>query len=179
MMRKTAAWIVLMTVILGTTWAGPQLWPASSSGKTEPGLVLLDRILVLFQKLAAEGAGGRETVLKGLEGIMDEAVQAKAKGQLDPAFFRRFSRLLTIMEMNFLRESKSILKIHVDRQTADFIEDVSGVRPVAGKDGSVGLGDMTMALADEIVNLRIVLESKDRKTKLLDEWMNSFPVGKK
>ena len=179
MMRKTAVLVLLLSLSLGITWAGPQLWPASSSGKTEPGLVLLDRILVLFQKIAAEGTGGREAVLKGLEEIMNEAVQAKTKGQIEPAFFRRFSRLLTIMEINFLRESKSILRIHVNRQTVDFIEDVSGVRPVAGKDGSVGLGDMTMAFADEIVNLRIILETKDRKAKLLEEWMNSFPVGKK
>ncbi len=179
MMRKTAVWILLANLSAAMTWAGPQHWPASSSGKTEPGLVLLDRILVLFQKIAAEGTGGREAVLKGLEEIMNEAVQAKTKGQLDTVFFRRFSRLLMVMELNFLRESKSILKIHVDRQTSDFVEDIVGVRPVAGKDGGVGLGDMTMALADEIVNLRIILETKDRKAKLLEEWMNSFPIGKK
>jgi len=178
-MRKTAVWILLVSLAAGMTWAGPQLWPASAAGKTEPGLVLLDRILVLFQKLAADGTGGRAVVLKGLEDIMNEAVQAKTKAQLDPVFFRRFSRLLMIMELNFMPESKSILKAHVDRQTADFVEEVAGVRPVVGKDGGVGFGDMAAALADEIVNLRIYLETKDRKAKLLEQWMNSFSIGKK
>jgi hypothetical protein len=179
MLRTTLVWILLAILAVGTIWAGPQLWPASPADKTEPGLVLLDRILVLFQKLAADGTGGRAVVLKGLDDIMNEAVQAKTKSRLDPVFFRRFSRLLMIMELNFMPESKSVLKAHVDRQTADFVEEVAGVRPVVGKDGGVGFGEMAAALADEIVNLRIILETKDRKAKLLEGWMNSFSGGKK
>ncbi|MCX6560705.1 MAG: hypothetical protein NTZ26_09325 [Candidatus Aminicenantes bacterium] len=109
---------------------------------------------------------------------MSEAVQAKAKAQIDPAFFFRFNRLLMIMRLNFLADSKGILKDAVNRLTTDFVEDVTGARPVFDKAGEVGLGAMTGALAEEIVNLRLHIENRDRKAKLLDEWMNSFPIGK-
>ena len=98
-MRKTAVWILLAALSVGMTWAGPQLWPASAAGKTEAGYVLLDRILVLFRNMAMSGSGGRGAVEKGLEDIMTEAVQAKAKSQIDPVYFRRFNRLLVVMKL--------------------------------------------------------------------------------
>jgi hypothetical protein len=182
MMRKTAVWILLASLSATMTWAGPQLWPAASAGKTEAGYVLLDRILVLFRNLAMHGSGGergREAVEKGLEDIMTEAVQAKTKNQLDPVYFRRFNRLLVVMKLAITSDSKGILKSHIDRMTADFVEDISGQAPALGKDGSVGLGALAAALADEIANLRIHLDTKEQKAKLLEQWMNSFPDGKK
>jgi hypothetical protein len=179
MMRRTAALIVLMTLAFGMAWAGPQLWPASSAGKMEAGYVLLDRILVLFRDLAMNGSGGRAAVEKGLEEIMTEAVQAKTRSQIDSVYFRRFNRLLAIMKLAFIADAKGILKSHIDRMTLDFVEEISGQAPILGKDGSVGLGALAAALADEIANLRIHLDTKDQKAKLLEQWMNSFPAGKK
>jgi hypothetical protein len=178
-MRRTAALIVLMTLAFGMAWAGPQLWPASSAGKAEAGYVLLDRILVLFRDLAMHGSGGRGAVDKGLEEIMTEAVQAKTKNQIDPVYFRRFNRLLAIMKLAVTPDSKGILKPHIDRLTSDFVEEISGQAPVLGKDGGVGLGALAAALADEIANLRIHLDTKEQKAKLLEQWMNSFSDGKK
>lgn len=179
MKRKMMVWMLAAFLAGGTALAGGQSWPAAAAaGKAEPGFVLLDRVLVLFQNLARTGSGGREAVAKGLEDIMSEAVQAKAKAQIDPAFFFRFNRLLMIMRLNFLADSKGILKDAVNRLTTDFVEDVTGARPVFDKAGEVGLGAMTGALAEEIVNLRLHIENRDRKAKLLDEWMNSFPIGK-
>ncbi len=179
MMRKTVVWILLAILSAGMTWAGPQLWPASSAGKTEAGYVLLDRILVLFRNLAMNGSGGRGAVEKGLEDIMTEAVQARTKNQIDPVYFRRFNRLLAIMKLAVTADSKGILKPHIDRMTSDFVEEISGQAPALGKDGSVGLGALAAALADEIANLRIYLDTKEQKAKLLEQWMNSFPDGKK
>ena len=179
MMRKTAVWILLAILAGGTTWAGPQAWPASSAGKAEAGYVLLDRVLVLFRNLARSGSGGREAVEKGLEDIMTDAVQAKTKSQIDSAYFRRFNRLLAIMKLAITSDAKGILKSHIDRMTLDFVEDISGQAPALGKDGSVGLGALAAALADEIVSLRIYLDTRDQKAKLLEQWMNSFPDGKK
>ena len=125
------------------------------------------------------GSGGRGVVEKGLEDIMTDAVQAKAKSQIDPVYFRRFNRLLAVMKLAVASDPKGILKSHIDRMAADFVEDVSGQAPALGKDGSVVLGALAAALADEIVNLRIYLDTKDQKAKLLEQWMNSFPDGKK
>ncbi len=179
-MRKTVWFFILAAFLAGMSIpAHGQLWPAANAaGKAEPGFVLLDRILVMFQKMAASGSGGREAVAKGLEDIFNEAVQAKTRAQIDPVFFRKFNRLLMIMRMNFLADSKGILQDAVNRLTADFVEEIAGVRPALDKDGMVGLGAMAGALAEEIVNLRLHLESRDRKAKLLEEWINSFPSGK-
>jgi hypothetical protein len=179
MLRKTAVLVLLLSLSLGISWAGLQLWPASSSGKTAAGYVLLDRILVLFRNLAMHGSGDRGVVEKGLEDIMTEAVQAKVKSQIEPVYFRRFNRLLAVMKLAVASDPKGILKSYMDRMMADFVEDVSGQAPVLGKDGSVGIGALAAALADEIANLRISLDTKEQKAKLLEQWLNSFPDGKK
>ncbi len=179
MRRKMVIGVLLTVLSAGATWAGPQLWPSSAAGKTEAGYVLLDRILVLFRNLAMTGSGGRVAVETGLEGIMTEAVQAKTRNQIDPVYFRRLNRLLAIMKLAVAADSKGILKPSIDRMTSDFVEDISGQAPVLGKDGGVGLGVLAAALADEIVNLRIYLDTKEQKAKLLEQWMNSFPDGKK
>ncbi len=178
MMRKTATAILAAIVLASLAWPDAQARPAAASGKAEAGYVLLDRILVLFQNLARTSAGSREAVENGLEAIFTEAVQAKAGNQVDPVFFRRFNRLLTVMRLSFLSDPKGILKTHIDRVTADFVEDVTGRAPALDKGEGVGLGLLAGALADEIANLRIVLETRERKAKILNEWLNSFPAGK-
>jgi hypothetical protein len=178
-MRKVLVIVLLAGICSGGAGAVERLWPASAVGKTAAGYVLLDRIQSLFQDLATNGPGSKAKIDPALESIMADAAAAKAKKQIDPVYYRRFDRLMRIMKLTLVMDHSAIFASLTEKEFADFAEDVLGSRQGAiDKDGKPGIGPLAGALAEEIVNLRLYLDTKDQKAKLLEQWTNSFSIGK-
>lgn len=136
------------------------------------GYALLDKIIVFFQDMAEKGTGGREKVEPFLQEMMSEVKKARVQALVDPVFFKRYTRLLMVMKLAIVEDPEGILGSLINREVSQFIEDVKGEKVQI--EGKKGLGYISAALAEEILNLRLYLDNKERKAKLKEEFKKKF-----
>lgn len=154
---------------------------AQASSAAKAGNVLLDKLTGTFKHLAETGTGGREVLEKAMQGIVTEARAARAQNQIDAVFFYKFNRLMTVIQLAIVVDPKGILAPLVDREVGDFIEEVTGERPVlpSHPGGGPGLAAIAGALAEEILNLRIYLDTLPRRAAMLQDFYKQFSPGPK
>ena len=141
------------------------------------GYALLDKIIVFFRDMAERGTGGPEKVEPFLQEMMAEVKKAKAQAKIDPVFFKRYSRLLVVMKLAILEDPEGILGPLIKKEVGRFIEDVKGEEyPVQGRRG---IGAISDALAEEILNLRLYLDNIEKKAELKKEFRKKFEKKKR
>lgn len=139
----------------------------SAAQNDKQGYVLLDRLVGMFQKMAATGTGGREKVEPALEGIMADAKKAYSEKQIDPVFFRSFNRLLMVIKLTIIEDNEGILGPLIEQEVGEFVADVKGIKiDVTGKKS---IGFVADAIAQGILNLHIYLDTEKEREKLMQE----------
>jgi hypothetical protein len=177
MLRKTT--IIVSVLLLWTSLAQAKM--DSNGGKDEAAYALLDKLVLSFKDMAEKGAGG-EAVSDALNEMMASAKKAEVQGQIDPVFFRRFKRILIILKLAITADKEGILEPVIEREIEEFVKDIFGETGAdVNKNGKpvIGIGQIAGAVAEEILNLRIYLDTKEEKMKLMEEYKKQFTSTKK
>jgi hypothetical protein len=140
---------------------------SSSSKERDEGYVLLEKIITTFRVMAEQGAGGVEKVDEALKQMMADAIKASTEGKIDPVFFRRYNRILMVLKLVMVEDRTGILGSLVGQEVGRFVEDVRGVR--GELTGGEGIANVAEAITEEVINLHLYLENKERKKKLREE----------
>jgi hypothetical protein len=174
-MKKLAIWLLAIS-FLGLGLAAMEDGPAAPK---KGGYALIDMYIRSFQAMAAQG-----TTVEGfessLQAVASEAKKAKDAGEVDQVFHCRFARVLALTKLIIKPDPASILMPVIDREIADFLKDVMG-EDVAARTGPVAVGQVANAIAEELINLQIYLDTLDKREamrKKLDEGMAGLPNKK-
>jgi hypothetical protein len=143
------------------------------------GYALLDTYVRAFQEMATQGTslGGFEA---RLEALAAEAKKARDAGEIDRIFSSRFARTLALTWLIIKPDPGSILMPVIDREIADFLRDVTG-EDVAARTGPAAVGQVANAIAEELINLQIYLDTLDKRKEMrnkLDQGMAGPPKKK-
>ena len=133
----------------------------------DEGYVLLEKIIVTFRVMAEQGAGGVEKVDEALKQMMADAIEANTESKIDPVFFRRYNRVLMVLKLVMVEDRTGILGSLVGQEVGRFVEDVRGLR--GELTGAKGIANVAEAITEEVINLHLYLENKERKKKLRAE----------
>lgn len=147
----------------------------------EAGYALLDSFVLMFMKSAEECKGGRESFEGAIQGLMAEAKKARSQNQINSLFFSKYRRLLMIVNLLIIEDPEGILKPLVEKEVLEFIEDIEGEKPEmkGEKKSRIGIGSVAGALANEVINLQIYLDSKESREKLVKQLQKKVPLEKK
>jgi len=127
------------------------------------GYALLDKYVAAFQEIASSGSGaGLENRLRAMA---DDAKKAKDAGEIDRVFFTRYSRLLALSALVVAADQGNLLAPVVELELADFLKDVTGEDVVALR-GAEAVGQVARALAEEVINLQLYLDTLERREAL-------------
>lgn len=136
------------------------------------GYALLDVYVKSFQEMAAQGSSGADLENR-LRAMAADAKKAKEAGEINLVFYSRYARILAITKLLVQPYQGNILIPVIDREVTDFLLDITGEEPIAYKSGGPpAVGQVANALAEEIVNLQIYLDTLDKREamrKKLDE----------
>jgi hypothetical protein len=143
------------------------------------GYALLDMYIQSFQEMARQGTtmGGLEA---NLQTIAAEAIKAKEAGEINLVFYSRLARILALTKLIIQPDRGSLLGPIVVREIADFVEDVTGESSLT-RTGGVAIGQVANAIAEELINLQLYLDTLDKREALrkkLVEGMASSPDKK-
>lgn len=157
MLRKTM--VVSCFLILGLSLG------AAEKPDPRAGYAVLDSFVGMFQDMAQKGAGGFDVVDKALQKIMSDVKKANAAGTIDKIFYVRMTRLLGVVRLAIQPDPEIILGPFIEKEIAEFVREVSGEKMTG--DGERGIGAIASAMAQEIINLRIYLETLPRRAELM------------
>jgi len=163
--------LLVLTLGLSAVEEGP-------AAPKKGGYALLDRYIKGFQEMARLGITG-EGFEANLQSIAAEAKRAKESGEIDLVFSTRFARVLALTKLIIKPDPANILLPVIDREIADFLKDVTGEDVAAGKGPAIG--QIANALAEEMINLQLYLDTLDKREALrkeLDEGMAASPAKK-
>jgi hypothetical protein len=155
----TAALAVLVSAGL---WADE----AAGAAPKKAGDALLDNYVQMFKEMAEGGTGGGPAALeKRLQAWAADARKAREKGEIDLYFLSWYQRILAMTKLFIAPDPGMLLKPVIDRELADFLMDTLGEEPAAGS-GPAAIGQVAKALATEIINLQIYLDTLDKRAAL-------------
>lgn len=167
-MKRFGVWL-LGICILSLNLSAMEGGPAATK---KAGYALLDMYVKSFQEMAARGTSSGE-LETNLQSMATEAKKAKEAGDVNLVFYGRYSRLLAMTKLLVQPDKGNILLPVIDREVTDFLLDITGEEPIAYKAGGPpALGQVANALAEEIINLQIYLDTLDKREamrKKLDE----------
>jgi hypothetical protein len=152
---------------LGILVAALALLVSAGAAPKKTGDVLLDKFVQMFKEMAEGGTGGGPAALvKRLQAMAADAKTAKEKGEIDLYFSSWYRRILAMARLFIEPDGGMLLKPVIDRELADFLMDTLGEQPLAGN-GPEALGQVAKALATEVINLQIYLDTLDRRAALM------------
>ncbi len=168
--------IFLFVFCLNLTSFGRSSAPAEESA----GYALLDSLVVAFKELAEQRNAVVERTQKALVSMMKEANNAKAQGQIDTVFFKRFHRILMVLNIIITpAKDGGIMKPLYFREINKFIEDIEGEPFGLEKVGeNEFINKFTQAISHEIIELRIYMDNKGKREKLIEEYQELLSISK-
>lgn len=147
---------------------------SDSTLEEDAGYALLDSLVVAFKELAEKRESVMEKTNQALAEMMIQARKAKAQGQIDTIFFKRYSRILLVLKLVITPQEKDggqILWSLILRELNQFIEDIEGEKFDIEKAGSnVAINKFSQAVSREIISLRIYLDNKEQREKLIEQY---------
>ena len=135
--------------------------PANS--KQRAGYALLDMFITSFREMATQGATGKlePTLLY----MSTELRKAREAGDIDAVFYARFSRLLALTRLVVAPDPGRILEPVINRELLFFVHDILG-EELKREGGPAAINQAANAIAEELLNLQIYLDTKDRREDL-------------
>jgi hypothetical protein len=138
------------------------------------GYALLDTVFVTFKELAEMREPVMEKTNRALAAMMKDARNAKAQNQIDEVFFKRFHRILMVLKIIITpveKDDSNIMGLLYFGELNRFIEDIEGIKYDVQKAGSSEAIDMfSKAISHEIIDLRLYLETKEKRERLIAEY---------
>jgi uncharacterized protein YheU (UPF0270 family) len=147
-----------------------------ASAMKKAGYTLLDMYVKSFQEMAARGTSSGE-LETNLQAMATEAKKAKEAGEINLVFYAHYARILALTKLIVNPDPGNLLMPVIDREIADFLKDVTG-EDVIARTGSVAIGQVANALAEELINLQIYLDTLDKREAMrekLDGGMTGPP----
>ena len=141
------------------------------------GAALLDLFIDNLSDIAQRRTP--EDIEKRLQEVMIEANKAREAKTIDPVFFLRFNRMLAVTKLVIVPDPGGILAPVIEVVLGAFVQDKTGRSFREGK-GPEAVNMVANALAQEIINLQIYLDTLDRRQALqkkIDEKMSKSPVN--
>jgi hypothetical protein len=174
-MKRPVIWMLaisFLTLGLGATEDGA----AAAAKKT--GYSLLDAYVTCFKEMATQGSGTSwEGLEKKLQAMASEASRAKEAGEISLVFYSRYARILALTKLVIQPDRGSLLAPVLVPEIMDFVKDVTGEDFLA-RTGGATIGQLANALAEEMVNLQIYLDTLDKRNsmrKKVDEGKIGLP----
>lgn len=169
MLRKSFFCLLIFALAAGVA-------PCDSTAPVPPrdGYALLDMYISAFQQMASEGSGGRDIVGAKMNEIMAEAKRLRSDGRIDAVFHTRFSRFLAVNMLFIVPDPEYMLQPIIEPELARFVMDKLGEDY---KPGSIG--QVAEALAEGVLDLQIYLDTKDKRKKMMDDFVRKFPAPQK
>jgi hypothetical protein len=159
--------VVLMAALAVLVSAGLLAAEGTGAAPKKAGDALLDNYVQMFKEMAEGGTGGGAAALeKRLQAWAADAKTAKEKGEIDLYFLSWYQRILAMTKLFIAPDPGMLLKPVIDRELADFLMDTLGEEPAAGS-GSEAIGQVAKALATEVINLQIYLDTMDKRAALM------------
>jgi len=141
--------------------------PANS--KEKAGYTLLDQFITAFAEMATKGT--TETLEPTLVRMASELKKAREAGEIDAVFYGRFARFPVITKLLSVPDPSGVIGPVVDRELYFFVHDMIG-EDFKKEGGHAAINQVANAIAEEILNLQIYLDTKDKREamrKKLDE----------
>jgi len=182
MTRKTIVVCILIFLFLFCLNLTPS-FGSDTPAEESAGHALLDSLVVAFKELAEQRNAVMERTNTALGEMAREAQRANAQGQIDTVFFKRFHRILMVIKCVITPIVKDeegwFIKSLYFGAINKFIEDVEGEPFDIEKSGhSAAINKFTQAVSQEIVDLRIYLDNKEKREKLIKEYQELLSLSK-
>jgi hypothetical protein len=174
-MRKNSIGPVIAMCAIALHLAAFEVSPAPG---TKAGYLLLDQYIKSFQEMATHGTGGKDILESYLQKMATDMKKAKEKGEIDLVFYTHFSRILAMTKLFVAPDPGNILWPVINREAANFVKDITGEDPIASG-GAPAIGQVANALAEEIVNLQIYLDTLDKRMSIRKKFDESVTGPKK
>lgn len=141
--------------------------PANS--KEKAGYALLDLFINSFREMATKGV--TDTLEPTLLKMASELRKAREAGEVDAVYYTRLTRVLALTKLVIVPDPGRILEPVINREMLFFVHDITG-EDLNRDGGPAAIGQVANAIAEEILNLQIYLDTKDKREALrkkLDE----------
>jgi hypothetical protein len=164
MVKKTLVFgiLILFSLSLGAA-------PDAVNPKEKAGYALLDLFITSLRDMVTKGT--TDTIEATLLGMSSELRKAREAGDIDAVFYARLSRVLALTKLVIVPDPGHILEPVINREMLFFVHDITG-EDLNREGGPKTIGQVANAIAEEILNLQIYLDTKDKREamrKKLDE----------
>lgn len=177
--------VILICILIFIFLLGPHLTASavsSAPAEESAGHALLDSLVATFKELAEFREPVMEKTNKALADMMREAQKAKAQGQIDTVFFKRFHRILMVLKCVITPVhvgDAGIMKPLYFGAINEFIEDIEGEEYDIERAGTnAAIAKLTQAVSHELIDLRIYLDNKEKREKLIEEYKELLDLSK-
>jgi hypothetical protein len=171
--------IILVLIIFCVNFKAVGL---SNAAEENAGYALLDTVFVTFKELAEMREGVMEKTQKALTEMMKEAKNARAQDQIDDVFFKRFHRILLVLNIVITpveKDEANIMGPFYFGEINEFIEDIEGEKyDVQKTGGHEAINKLSQAISHEIIDLRLYLDTKDKREKLIEQYEKQIGLDK-
>jgi len=154
----------------------------SDPAEENAGYALLDTVFVTFKELAEMREPVMEKTNKALAGMMRDANSAKSQNKIDDVFFKRFHRILVVLKIVITpveKDEDTIMGPYYFREINEFIEDIEGEKyDVQKAGGHEAINKLSQAISHEIIDLRLYLDTKEKREKLIEEYEKKMGLEK-
>jgi hypothetical protein len=137
--------------------------------KEKAGYALLDLFVTSFREMVTRGS--TDALESTLLRMASELNKAREAGDIDAVFYARLSRVLAMTKLVIVPDPGGILTPLINREMLFFVHDITGV-DLNREGGPAAINQVANAIAEEILNLQIYLDTKDKREDMrrkLDE----------
>jgi hypothetical protein len=139
------------------------------ASKEKAGYALLDLFVTSFRDMVTKGT--TEALESTLLKMASELKKAREAGEIDAVFYARLGRVLAMTKLVIVPDPGGLLSPVINREMLFFVHDITG-EDLNREGGPAVIGQVANAIAEEILNLQIYLDTKDKREALrrkLDE----------
>lgn len=140
--------------------------------------ILLDSIVVGFNKLAMKGAGAYNPVNDLLQESMARLNKARTDKNVDEIFYARYKRILVVLKLAIMDrkdDTQGILSDLIGKEMQAFAFDITGEIRDMHDPKKRGIASIAKAIIWEILNLHIHLDTKDNRGNLMRKYFKTLP----
>ncbi len=173
-MIKKAIALIIVVLFLLLFFPILNAFGLSDPVEENAGYALLDTVFVTFKELAEMKGSVMEKTNNALTDMMKEAKEARGQNQIDDVFFKRFHRILLVLKIVITpieKDGAGIMAPLYFGEINQFIEDIEGIKYDVQKTGSSeAINMLSKALSHEIIDLRLYLDTKEKRERLITEY---------
>jgi hypothetical protein len=166
-MIKKCISVMAVMVLFGTLNLGAENI-GSPPAPPKAGYALLDLLVSTFLELSKSGT--LVTLEQNLPKMMAGAKKAREEKQIDLVFYARYTRMLAIFKLVTTPDPEWIIGPIVNKEVSNFIKDTIGEE----RENKNSIRQLSEALKEEILDLRLYLDNQTAKEKLRKEFDKRF-----